>query len=59
MCWTIKRQDKVISESVVIQAVLWQVACEFLVIVRGIANSCVGQVIIIINKMGGIKKKNK
>ena len=30
MCWTIKKEDKAISESVVIEAALWQVACEVL-----------------------------
>ena len=52
MCSTIKRQDKAIIQSVVIQAVLWQVTCELLTkqktVVSRIAKSCVIQAVIVI-----------
>ena len=56
MCWTIKRQDKAISESVVIQTVLWQLACEQRVaVVSRIMHSCVEQAVIVIISVESVK----
>ena len=49
MRWTIKGQDKAISELVVIKTVLWQVACDQRVaVVSRITNSCAEQAVIVI-----------
>ena len=50
MCWTIKGQDKAISSSVVIEAVLRQVA-----VVSRITNSCVEQVFSVIISVVSVK----
>ena len=56
MCWTIKGQDKAIRSSVVIEAVLRQVACEQRVtVVSRITNSCVEQAVIVIISAVSIK----
>ena len=56
MCGTIKRQDKTIRSSVVIEAVLRQVACDHRVgVVSRITNSFVEQAVIVIISVVSIK----